>query len=87
MSKPKAYIDYVLPRKEHFAVGPCPCCGRLDTWLNDVPLRAFCWGGNGKIHREWAKRIPAKFNRYSHLYDKDAVPKPIKYKDLRKEVS
>jgi len=26
------------------AVGPCPRCGRIDLWLNDVPLKVFCYG-------------------------------------------
>lgn len=82
------FIELTLPRKEHFAVGPCPCCGRLDTWLNDVPLRAFCWGDQrpndtSKEHKEWAKRIPAKFNIYSPKFDSKAVPPEIKFVDRR----
>jgi len=41
------------------SVGPCPYCGKLeDLWLNDVPLRAFCWGTEDKPHREWHKLVP-----------------------------
>lgn len=84
MSKPTPFIDCVEPNDRHFAVGPCPKCGRLDTWLNDVPLRAFCWGTDDKEHPEWTKRIPAKFNPYCRSFNPTAKPKRIKYKDLRK---
>jgi len=47
------------------AVGPCPRCGAIKTlWLNDVPLRAFCWGTEEKPHKEWHKIIPRPFNPY-----------------------
>jgi endogenous inhibitor of DNA gyrase (YacG/DUF329 family) len=45
-------------KKIYEAVGPCPYCGKKKTWLNDVPLRAFCWGTEQKPHREWHKLVP-----------------------------
>jgi len=38
----------------------CPKCGRKITWINDVPLRAFCWGADGNEHEEVSFLI--KFN-------------------------
>jgi hypothetical protein len=51
------------------AVGKCPYCGRLkDLWLNDVPLKAFCWGTEKKPHKEWKKTIPRPYNPYLKPY-------------------
>jgi hypothetical protein len=55
------------------AVGPCPHCGKIDNWLNDMPLKAFCWGMQDKEHKEWHKTVPAPFNPYLEGYDRDAV--------------
>jgi len=53
------------------AVGPCPKCGGLAHWYNDVPLRAFCWGGEGKEHKEWSKEVPIPHNPYLKPYGPD----------------
>jgi hypothetical protein len=44
----------------------CPLCGREPTWYNDVPLRAFCWGGldDQPEHREWSQIVPSPYNPY-----------------------
>ena len=46
------------------SLGKCPKCGRTDWWLNDVPLRGFCWGTEEKPHKEVSKLVPAPFNPY-----------------------
>jgi hypothetical protein len=45
-------------------VGRCPICGEYPTWFNDVPLRAFCWGPDGKPHEEWSKVITGEDQPY-----------------------
>jgi len=54
------------------AVGSCPRCGRVDHWLNDVPLRAFCWGPDSNPHPAWEKVVPKPFNPYLPGYDRNA---------------
>lgn len=38
----------------------CPKCGKQITWLNDVPLRAYCWGTSTNEHEEVSFLV--KFN-------------------------
>lgn len=83
-SKKKPFIACTLPRKEHFAVGACPYCGRLDTWLNNVPLTAYCGGSEEHPHKEWEKVVPRPFQPYDEFHDPKAKPKEIKYEDKRK---
>lgn len=47
------------------AVGPCPVCGRTDVWLNDVPLKAFCWGTEAMPHPEASRTVPSPQQPYS----------------------
>lgn len=49
------------------AVGPCPVCGRTDLWLNDVPLRAFCWGTEGVPHPEASRTVPSPHQPYGFV--------------------
>jgi hypothetical protein len=67
------------PLRQQLAVGPCPYCGQLDNWLNDVPLRAFCWGTENSPHRQWQKLVPAPFNPYLNGFSKTAKPPVIKF--------
>jgi hypothetical protein len=47
------------------AVGPCPYCGKKNNlWMNDVPLKVFCWGSEKNPHKEWTKIIPRPYNPY-----------------------
>jgi hypothetical protein len=48
----------------------CPKCGTAPDWYNDVPLRAFCWGGKDghPEHAEWSKVVPAPYNPYLRPY-------------------
>jgi hypothetical protein len=85
MTAPKTHIRLNHPRKEHFAVGPCPHCGRLDTWLNGVPLEAFCWGPEDNPHEEWSVVIPDPYNPYSEGYAITAPSLLIPYEDRRPE--
>jgi hypothetical protein len=55
------------------AVGPCPVCGRLDLWLNNVPLTAYCFGNDRQEHKEWSKQIPGPYNPYLTSYDAKAA--------------
>lgn len=56
------------------AAGPCPHCGRIDNWLNDIPLRAFCWGTEERPHAEWRKTVPGPYNPYLPSYNPKARP-------------
>jgi hypothetical protein len=66
---------------EQAAVGPCPYCGRVDHWLNDVPLKAVCSGtGNEAVfHPLWERVVPAPFNPYLPGYDPKAKAPKIKF--------
>jgi hypothetical protein len=79
----KPFIELTLPKIYHLAVGPCPHCGRLDTWLNNVPLTAYCGGDEDKPHKEWEKVIPSPYNPYLSTYDSLCVPNEIEYEDRR----
>ena len=46
--------------KIYKAVGACPICGRTKLWLNDIPLKAFCWGTEENEHPVWTKKVPKK---------------------------
>jgi hypothetical protein len=46
------------------AVGPCPVCGNPKPWLNDIPLRAFCWGDDHNEHDEWSRIVPNPVQPY-----------------------
>lgn len=46
------------------ALGPCRICGGTDWWLNDVPLKGFCWGTKAHPHREVRKLVPKPYNPY-----------------------
>lgn len=46
------------------AVGKCPTCGKLPTWFNDVPLKAFCWGEMNCEHQEMRREVPAPAQPY-----------------------
>lgn len=41
---------------------PCPDCGKPgdDMWMNDIPLRAFCWGTSTEPHSEFSQPVPMK---------------------------
>jgi hypothetical protein len=79
----KPWIGSFLPNRKHFAVGPCPICGRLDTWINDVPLKAFCWGLKHKEHKEWSKTIPNKYNNYLKGFIPNCPVREISFLDKR----
>lgn len=83
MSKP--FIKLTLPKRYHLAVGPCPYCNRLDNWINDIPLTAFCGGSDDKPHKEWKKVIPSPYNPYLGGYKPSAIPSTIEYEDRRLE--
>lgn len=82
-SNVKPFIKIREPRKEHYAVGPCPFCGRLDTWLNNLPLTAFCGGSEENPHEEWAKQVPAPHNIYLDGYNSAAPVETVEYEDRR----
>lgn len=47
------------------AVGDCPICQTKQyLWLNDVPLRAFCWGSEERLHQEASWLVPPPNNPY-----------------------
>lgn len=46
----------------------CGKCGKVITWYNDVPLRAFCWGTEKREHKEWSKIVPRPHNPYLMPY-------------------
>lgn len=73
----KAKIPFVniRLRREHLAAGPCPRCGRLDTWLHSVPLRVSCWGPEHAEHKQWSRQVPANWKRKSSH--------PVKYRDAK----
>lgn len=79
------FIELTLPKKYHLAVRPCPYCGRLDTWLNNVPLTAYCGGSEEEPHEEWEKVIPSPYNPYLSGYKPSSIPPDIQYEDRRPE--
>jgi hypothetical protein len=90
MRKPKTTLLRVVPKphlvlrkrdevlEAQWAAGPCPHCGRVDHWLNDVPLSAFCNGTEAKPHREWQRRVPVPFNPYLPGLDPKARAKRVR---------
>ena len=48
------------------SVGPCPVCGRIPDWFNDVPLKAFCWGTKENPHPEARKTVPYADQPYGY---------------------
>ena len=82
----KAFVSSTIPRKEHHAVGSCPHCGRLDTWLNNIPLTAYCWGSEENPHKEWKKEIPKPFQPYDEYHNPNAEVKEIEYEDRREKL-
>lgn len=81
------FISVHPPTRENFAVGPCPYCGRLDTWTNGVPIETSCSGEESNPHKPWNKQIPAKHNAYCDEYDAKTYPDIIPYEDCRKKPS
>lgn len=49
--------------KIHSEIGNCPKCGKR-FWLNDVPLKGFCWGTENKPHSEVVKKISNSVQPY-----------------------
>ena len=49
--------------KIHSDIGNCPKCGKR-FWLNDVPLKGFCWGTEDKPHSEVVKKISNSVQPY-----------------------
>lgn len=49
--------------KIHSDIGNCPKCGKR-FWLNDVPLKGFCWGTEENPHTEVVKKIPNSVQPY-----------------------
>ena len=50
-------------KKIHSEIGNCPKCGKR-FWLNDVPLKGFCWGTEENPHTEVVKKIPNSVQPY-----------------------
>ncbi|MGG6267130.1 hypothetical protein ACQ4M3_13260 [Leptolyngbya sp. AN03gr2] len=80
---PEPFIKFKLPSPQNLAAGPCPRCGRLDHWLNNIPLTAYCYGSEENPHEEWSTVIPTPFNPYLKNYNKRATLAPIEYIDRR----
>jgi hypothetical protein len=57
----------VFIEKVQQAVGKCPVCGRLPTWVNHVPLTAYCWGTADNEHREARKVVPSPLQPYGEV--------------------
>lgn len=55
----------ITPRQE--AVGKCPVCGKVPTWFNDVPLRAFCFGTEDNEHPEASRIVPGPAQPYGKV--------------------
>lgn len=51
------------------AVGPCPICGRR-PWLNDVPIKAFCWGPPDAEHEEMVCIVPSRDLSIKYKWEK-----------------
>lgn len=79
------FIKLTFPNKYHLTVGSCPYCGRLDTWLNNVPLTAYCGGSEEEPHDEWERVIPPPYNPYLKTYDSSLNLPSIEYEDRRPE--
>ena len=48
-------------------VGPCPRCGKVPTWFNDVPLRAYCWGTEQDPHLELSRLVTGSAQPYADI--------------------
>lgn len=47
------------------SLGECPKCGNTNWWLNDVPLKGFCYGPDEEHeHTPVEKLVPKEFNPY-----------------------
>ena len=46
------------------SLGKCPKCGRTQWWLNDIPLKGFCWGPELNEHEEVVRVVPEKYQSY-----------------------
>jgi hypothetical protein len=42
------------------SLGRCPICNRDNWWLNDVPLKGFCWGTKDNPHKEVKRLVPTQ---------------------------
>lgn len=49
------------------AVGTCPVCGQVPDWFNNVPLTAYCYGGDGERHPEASRIVPGKAQPYGRM--------------------
>ena len=81
----KPFILCNLPEKVHYAAGSCPYCNRLDTFLNNKPLTAYCGGTEANPHTEWEWLVPVPHNPHLPNYNPDANVRTIDYDDLRPE--
>jgi hypothetical protein len=59
----KTHNPLLMNDKIHAAIGNCPKCGK-QFWLNDVPLKGFCWGTEDKPHVQVVKKIPSSVQPY-----------------------
>lgn len=51
-----------MSKAKYENVDCCPKCGKMPTWFNDIPLRAFCWGTTEKEHIEMSAIVPKNKN-------------------------
>ena len=44
------------------ALVECPHCSKpgRSMWINDIPLRAFCWGVKDDEHEEHSQVVPLR---------------------------
>jgi hypothetical protein len=49
------------------SVGPCPICGVLPHWFNNIPLMAYCYGSEGNEHPEATRIITGKAQPYGKI--------------------
>lgn len=47
-----AIIKYKINHKQK-----CSICGKSNLWVNDIPLKYFCWGTEKNPHKEWTKLV------------------------------
>jgi hypothetical protein len=55
------------------ATGPCPLCGQLPTWWNDIPLRAYCDGTEEVPHVAMTVVVPWPESPYLNADDRHPV--------------